>query len=156
MSIPATYFEDFAIGDVYDVGSVTVDEAEVIEFAKRYDPQPFHVDAELAKQSPFGGLIASGWHTCAMFMRLMVDSFRPGAQSQGSPGVEELRWLAPVFPGDVLSGTFTVLDMSATKPHRGTITSQCELTNQDGVVVWRMRARMLFGRRPVADGHNQS
>jgi acyl dehydratase len=144
------YFEDFEVGARYQLGSVTVSEAEIIDFATKFDPQPFHIDREAAQSSPYGRLIASGWHTCALYMRLMVDSWSSDTQSQGSPGVEELRWLAPVFPDDVLSGAATVLAASATKPHRGTVTMLCELTNQQGVQVWRMTARVLFGRRSGA------
>ena len=100
--MPELYFEDFELGRVYELGSVDVTEADILEFARRFDPQPFHVDPEAARQSVFGGLIASGWHTGAMWMRLYVDSLLDGAASMGSPGIEELRWLAPVRPGDTL------------------------------------------------------
>ena len=94
------YFEDFLVGDVIDLGSVEVTEAAIIEFAREFDPQPFHIDPEAALETPFGGLIASGWHTCALFMRLMCDGMLNDSSSQGSSGMEELRWLKPVRPGD--------------------------------------------------------
>ena len=97
--MPGNTFEDFAPGQVYELGSTTVTEEEIVDFARRFDPQPFHLDAEAAKDSDFGGLIASGWHTGAMWMRLYVDSLLGGGSGQGSSGIEELRWLAPVRPG---------------------------------------------------------
>lgn len=144
------YFEDFVPGRVFELGSVDVTAEEIIEFATRYDPQPFHTDVEAAKASTFGGLIASGWHTCSMFMRLFVDNLIHDADSRGSPGVEQVRWLAPVRPGDRLTATATVEEAvpSATKPGRGTVTLRSELTNQDGVVAMRMLAKGMYGRRP--------
>jgi acyl dehydratase len=144
------YLEDFVVGQVYELGSVEVTEDEIIEFAMRFDPQPFHVDVEAAKESMFGGLIASGWHTCSLFMRLMVDGFIKDAASLGSPGMDEIRWLAPVRPGDRLTGTITVEDVqvSTSKPERGTIYIRSEMTNQDGVVAMRMLGRGMYLRRP--------
>lgn len=143
------YFEDFTPGRVFELGTVAVTADEIIEFATRYDPQPFHTDPEAAQQSAFGGLIASGWMTCGLYMRLYVDAVLADAASQGSPGVEEVRWLAPVRPGDRLTATSTVEEAtpSATTPNRGTVLMRSEMTNQDGVVVMRMRGRGLYGRR---------
>ena len=145
------YFEDLVPGRVFELGTIDVTAEEIIEFAMKYDPQPFHVDPEAAADSPFGGLIASGWHTCALFMRLLFDGILHDSSSQGSPGMDELRWLAPVRPGDRLSGVSTVevASPSATKPNRGTVLLRSEMTNQDGVVVLRMRGRGMYGRRPV-------
>ena len=145
-------FEDFAVGQVHEIGSVTVDANEVVAFAERYDPQPFHLSEAGGAASPFGGLVASGWHTAAMFMRLYVDGLLRGSTSQGSPGVDALRWLAPVRPGTRLSGRVTVTDVrpSATRPDRGTVTLDCELVDEDGTVVLRFVARGLFGRRTTA------
>jgi acyl dehydratase len=142
------YFEDFAAGQVYELGSRTVTEDEIVDFARQWDPQPFHVDPEAAKQSVFGGLIASGWQTGAIWMRMYVDTVL-GSAARGSPGIEELRWLAPVRPGDRLSGRLTVLEAtpSATKPDRGTIRIRGEMVNQDGVTVMAMTSRGHFGRR---------
>src|SRR5690606_17077669 len=112
------YFEDLTPGRAFDLGAVTVTEDEIVEFATRFDPQPFHVDPAAAAESPFGGIIASGWHTCAMCMRLLVDGLMNQTISLGSPGVEQIRWLAPVRPGDRLSARTTVEDArpSSTKP----------------------------------------
>jgi acyl dehydratase len=148
--MPDHTFEDFAAGQVYDLGSRTVTEAELVEFARQWDPQPFHVDPEAAKESVFGGLIASGWQTGAMWMRMYVDTML-GSAARGSPGIEELRWLAPVRPGDTLTGRLTVLEAtpSATKPDRGTIRIRGEMVNQDGVTVMAMTSRGHFWRRPA-------
>jgi acyl dehydratase len=144
------YWEDFQVGDVAELGPVTVTEDEIVEFATRFDPQPFHVDPEAARESPFGGLIASGWHTAAIYMGLFVRGVLEGTASLGSPGVEELRWLAPVRPGDTLRGRTTITDVqpSSTTPGRGTIFGSHELVNQDGVVVMRFRSRGFIARRP--------
>ncbi len=148
--MPERYFEDFSAGEVLELGSVTVTEAEIVDFARRWDPQAFHVDPEAAKASVFGGLIASGWHTGSMWMRLYVDAMLDTAASQGSPGVEELRWLAPVRPGDTLAGRLTVLDVTPSdrRPDRGTVRIRGEMVNQDGVTVMSMTSRGHFGRRP--------
>ena len=148
--MPDYTFEDFAAGQVYELGSRTVTEEEIVDFARQWDPQPFHVDPEAAKESVFGGLIASGWQTGAIWMRLYVDAML-GSAARGSPGIEELRWLAPVRPGDTLSGRLTVLEAtpSATKPDRGTIRIRGEMVNQDGVTVMAMTSRGHFGRRPA-------
>ena len=143
------FFDDFVVGEVIDLGSVDVTEAAILEFAEQYDPQPFHVDPDPAAESPFGGLIASGWHTCAMYMRLLCDGLLNRSSSQGASGIEELRWLAPVRPGDRLRASYTVVDAtrSATKPNRGTVTFLSEMMNQDDVVVLSMVGRGQFGTR---------
>ena len=148
--MPELTFDDFAPGQEYELGSVTVTQDEIVQFAHRYDPQAFHVDPEAAKESVFGGLIASGWHTGAMWMRLYVDSMLGSSAGQGSPGVEELRWLAPVRPGDTLSGRLTVLETtpSERRPDRGTVRIRGEMVNQDGVTVMSMVSRGHFARRP--------
>jgi acyl dehydratase len=144
------WFEDFAVGDVSEFGPVTVTDAEIVEFAERFDPQPFHVDAEAAAASPFGGLIASGWHTTNLFVGMYVRGVLLDSASLGSPGVEELRWLAPVRPGDELRGRSTVTEVraSSTNPARGTVLTTNEVVNQDGTVVMTMKARGFFARRP--------
>ena len=146
--MPDLHFEDIQPGQVYELGTRTVTEDELIAFARDFDPQPFHVDPEAAKESVFGGLVASGWHTGAIWMRMYVDTML-GAAARGSPGIEELRWLAPVRPGDTLTGRLTVLEAtpSATKPDRGTIRIRGEMVNQDGVTVMAMTSRGHFGRR---------
>ena len=147
--MPELTFDDFQAGQVHELGSHTVTEEEILSFAREFDPQSFHVDPEAAKESVFGGLIASGWHTGAMWMRLYVDSLLGGAASMGSPGIEELRWLAPVRPGDTLSGRLTVLEAtpSERRPDRGTVRIRGEMVNQDGVTVMSMVSRGHFGRR---------
>jgi acyl dehydratase len=149
--MPDRYFEDFRAGEVIELGSHEVSEEEIVGFARQWDPQPFHVDPEAARGSVFGGLIASGWHTGAMWMRLYVVATLDTAASQGSPGVEELRWLAPVRPGDTLRGRLTVLDtrLSERRPDRGTVRIRGEMVNQDGVTVMTMVSRGHFGRRPA-------
>jgi acyl dehydratase len=144
------YFEDFKVGDVTELGPVSVTEEEIVEFAERYDPQPFHIDPEAAVSSPFGGLIASGWHTTALFMGMFVRGILLDSASMGSPGVEEIRWTAPVRPGDQLSARVTVTDAqpSANTPGRGTIFTTSEVFNQDGTPVLRMKARGFFALRP--------
>jgi len=146
--MPELTFEDFEPGRVFELGKREVTEGEIVAFAREWDPQPFHVDPEAAQESIFGGLIASGWHTGAMWMRLYVDSLLVGAASMGSPGIEELRWLAPVRPGDTLEGRLTVLEAtpSERRPDRGTIRIRGEMINQDGVIVMSMVSRGHFGR----------
>ncbi len=145
------YFEDFRPGDTVALGQKPVSEAEILAFARDYDPQAFHIDKEAAKRSTFGGLVASGWHSCAIFMRLFVDGFLKESSALASPGVDQIRWLKPVRPGDVLSGRITVVDAvpSRSKPDRGLVHHDCELTNQRGEVVLTMRTLALFGRRPA-------
>lgn len=147
----STHFEDFTPGRVFELGSVTVTAEEIIDFAGRFDPQPFHVDPAAARTSSFGGLIASGWHTGALWMRLYADAVLRDADSRGSPGIEELRWRAPVRPGDTLSGVSTVVEATPSRrdPTRGTVLIASTMTNQDGVVVMTMTSRGLFGRRPT-------
>ncbi|HVC88739.1 MAG TPA: MaoC family dehydratase [Gaiellaceae bacterium] len=143
------YWEDFRVGEVVEVGEVAVTAEEIVEFASRFDPQPFHIDPEAAKQSPYGGLIASGWHTTALFMGMFVRAVLIGSASLGSPGVEEIRWTAPVRPGDTLSGRSTVTDVqpSSKDPGRGTVFTTNEVFNQDGVLVLTLKARGFFARR---------
>lgn len=144
------YFEDFVVGERVRLGSVGVRADEIVEFARRFDPQPFHVDAQRAAQSVYGGLIASGWHTCAMVMRLACDAYLLDAASLGSPGVEKIEWLQPVRPGDTLTAWRKVLESrpSRSKPGRGSVFSLLEAENQEGQVVLRMQAWGMFLQRP--------
>jgi acyl dehydratase len=144
------YFEDFSVGEVRQLGRRAVTRGEIVAFAREYDPQPFHVDEDAAARSPYGGLIASGWHTAAVFMRLFVEEILLESASLGSPGVEDLRWLRPVRPGDVLTGRVRVLETRPSERNhgRGTVVTESEALNQDGEVVMRMRARGFFSRRP--------
>lgn len=145
------YFEDFAVGTTVEVGTVSATEAEIIEFATRFDPQPFHVDQDAAAQSMFGGIIASGWHTCSMIMRAMVDGYLRDSSSLGSPGVDEVRWLKPVRGGDVLSVSSTVLETvpSTSRPDRGVVFSLWKAVNQNDELVATIKGRGMFLRRPA-------
>ena len=144
------YLEDFVPGTVYQAGSVRVTEAEIVEFARRYDPQPFHLDADAARASIYGGLIASGWQTVAVTMRLLVDQVFGESAGMGSPGVDELRWLLPVRPGDTLSPRVIVLETrpSRSKPDRGVLRFRVEVENQDGELAMSMVGASFIGRRP--------
>jgi acyl dehydratase len=150
-AVPAEdrYFEDYVPGAVFEYGDTTVTEAEIIEFARRFDPQDIHVDPEAAAHGRFGGLVASGWHTAAMVMRLIVDNFLPKAASLASPGIDELRWLKPVRPGDVLRVRVTVVEAtpSRSRPDRGMVRSFVEVLNQDGDVVMSMKPMNIIARR---------
>jgi acyl dehydratase len=145
------YLEDFPVGVRRRLGSKLVDEDEVIRFATEFDPQPFHIDKEAAAQSFYGGVIASGWHTCSMTMRIMVDNYLIDAASLGSPGIDELRWLRPVRPGDTLTVYSTVEEMvpSKSKPDRGVLTTLSEVENQTGEVVMTMRGKSMMKKRPT-------
>jgi acyl dehydratase len=145
------YFEDFEPGRVIEVGSRTLNEEEILAFAKQFDPQPFHVDPDAAAKSIYGGIIASGWHTCALMMRMMVDGFLSEAASMGSPGVDEIRWLRPVRAGDTLTVTSTVQDArpSASKPDRGVVNTMWEAKNQHGETVATVKGMGMFRKRPA-------
>lgn len=143
------YWEDFQVGEetVHGTHEITTD--EIVAFGREFDPQPFHIDPEV--EGPYGGLIASGWHTAALYMGMFVRKVLLDSASLGSPGVEELRWLVPVRPGDVLTGRSRVVEawVSERDPRRGTIVGEHELVNQRGEVVMRMRARGFIARRPA-------
>jgi acyl dehydratase len=142
------YFEDYIPGSVYLFGSIVVTEQEIVDFAKRYDPQVFHTDPEAAKRTSFGGLVASGWHTAALAMRLIVDHRVARVKNLGSPGVDELRWLKPVRPGDTLSVRLTVMEtkVSRSKPDRGVVKVLVEVLNQKGEVVTRWKGLSIVLR----------
>ncbi|MEW5912594.1 MAG: MaoC family dehydratase [Thermodesulfobacteriota bacterium] len=143
------YLEDYVEGAVHEFGPLSVSADEIIQFGRKYDPQSFHIDPEAAKASIYGGLIASGWHTSALFMRLFVDHYLPGPASLGSPGVDGLRWLKPVRPGDCLRLRVTVRKVkpSQSKPDRGVLFSFCEVLNQMDEVVLTMTAINLVRYR---------
>jgi acyl dehydratase len=143
------YFEDFTPGEVIELGSRTITRDEIIAFAREFDPQPFHLDEEAARQSIYKGLLASGWHTTALMMRILNDGLVKDTVSMGSPGVDELRWLRPVRPGDTLAARLTVLECipSRSKPDRGVVRSLIELRNQHGEMVVTSKGLSLFGRR---------
>jgi acyl dehydratase len=147
------YFEDYVPGSVEEFGSAAIGEAAIREFAARYDPQRFHVDPDwAAAHGPFGGLIASGWHTAAIMMRLLVDNYLSASTSLGSPGIDELRWLRPVRPGDTLRVRVSVLEGRRTrsKPDRGLVRSHVEVLNQDADVVMSLTALNFLRCRDIA------
>lgn len=146
------FYEDLTMGETEEFGSYIVTKEEVIDFATKYDPQPFHLDEELAKQSVFGNLCASGWHTGAMMMRMIVDrSITSGFASMGSPGLDKIEWKKPVFPGDTLSLRGKIVDMreSKSRPNIGLLKSDYEVVNQHGDVVMRVIANSMILKRPA-------
>ena len=143
------YFEYYVPGTVCEFGEVRVTEREIIEFARHFDPQEMHVDPQAATRGAFSGLIASGWHTAAMMMRLVVDNFLPKRASLGSPGIDELRWLRPVRPGDTLRVRITVLEAtrSRSRPDRGVVRTLMEVLNQRGEVAMSLKAMNIIACR---------
>jgi acyl dehydratase len=143
-------FEDFTVGAVFELGSRVLSQDEMIAFARDYDPQPFHVDPEAARKSAFGTLVASGWQTVGIFMSLLVRGLLNDTSSMGSPGIDEIKWLRPVKPGDRLAARVRVLETIASKsrPDRGIVKTEGELTNEAGELVMTIRAVNFFGRRP--------
>lgn len=148
------YWEDFKPGDVLELGSHTFTEDEIIDFARRWDPQRFHTDPQAARDSAFGGLIASGWHTCAVGMRLMVEKYIGRSASLGSPGLDSIRWLAPVRPGDTLTYRRHITEArpSQSRPGVGLVRSRWEAFNQRGELVMTMEGWGMFARRGTAGG----
>ena len=148
--MPIKYLEDFTPGEAQELGSRTVTAEEIVGFARDYDPQPFHVDAQAAARSAFGGLIASGWQTGAIAMRLLVDNLLRHAASLGSPGLDRVQWLAPVRPGDTLTmrGLVQSVTPSKSRPDRGIVMSRYEMHNQLGELVYAVEGAGMFGRRP--------
>jgi acyl dehydratase len=143
------YFEDFYPGQDIDLGTRSVSEEEIIAFASAFDPQPFHVDKEAAAQSIYGGVIASGWHTCSMMMRMVVDGLMAKSASMGSPGLDGVRWLAPVRAGDTLNVRYqtTQVKASNSKPDRGVVWSKWVAINQHGETVCTVEGMGMFKRR---------
>jgi len=139
-------YEDFVEGACLDLGSKSVEAEEVISFASEFDPQPMHLDEEAGRQSILGGLSASGWHTCALFMRMLCDAFLLDSTSQGSPGIDSVRWKAPVLAGDTLSGKVTVLGkrISKSRPGLGFVSMRTELVNQRGESVFELENTGMF------------
>ena len=146
------YWEDFTPGRVFETATRTLSADDIVRFAREYDPQAFHTDPVAAQSSPFGGLIASGWQTCGITMRLMCDGYLLETSCAGSPGLEELRWLKPVRPGDVLRLKSTVLEAtpSAKQRNRGTVLFRWDTFNQNDEIVLSMRGRQMFLRRAPA------
>ena len=146
----ALYFEDFTVGRRFESPSLAITEAEILEFARRYDPQPFHVDADAARDSPYGGLIASGLHTLTLTFKLFLETGALAVSSLGSPGLDEIRWLLPVRPGDTLRVVVEVAAArpSSSKPDRGIATLRYQAFNQHGQTVLTMTGHQLLRRRP--------
>jgi acyl dehydratase len=144
------YFEDVEIGETTRFGRYEVTREEIIEYARQFDPQPFHLDEEAARASMFGGLIASGWHTGAMFIRMVCDGMVPVAATSGSMGFDDLKWLKPVRPGDVLSVESAVREKieSRSRPDRGTVKIESRVSNQRGEVVMSLVSLVIYLRRP--------
>ncbi len=145
------YFEDFYPGQEIALGERVVSEAEIVAFARQFDPQPFHVDREAGAASIYGAVIASGWHTCSMMMRMVVDGLMCSASSMGSPGLDGVRWLLPVRAGDTLKVRYltTQVKASNSKPDRGVVWSKWIATNQHGEEVCTIEGMGMFGRRPA-------
>ena len=146
------YWEDLRPGSVRELGSVTPTAQEIHEFATQFDPQPFHLDEEAGRRSVFGALCASGWHTCSMAMRLTVDNFLNESSSMGSPGLENIRWMKPVYPGDTLRLTHRVTESRPlnSKPDIGLVRAVWEMHNQHGDQVLHMEGYGMFRRRTPA------
>lgn len=152
------YWEDFVPGETVELGRHTFNQEEMIEFARKFDPQPFHIDPVAAKDTFFGGLIASGWHTCSVGMRILCESYINRSVSLGSPGLDNIRWLKPVRPGDTITYRRVVLEARASKsrPDAGLVKSRTEAVNQRGELVLTMEGWGMFGRRPVSDSARSS
>lgn len=153
MAAPERWFDDLTPGAVFTFGDYAMSEAEIIAFATAYDPQSFHLDHAAAEASIFGGLIASGWHSTAAMMRMLVDHFIHAPASLGSPGVDEIRWVQPVRPGDRLRLRVTILEAvaSRSRPDRGVVKFATEMLNARDAVVMTVRGMLMLRRRPVAD-----
>jgi len=150
---PSIYWEDFPIGQVREFGHKLVTREEILDFATKYDPQPFHVNDEAAAASLFGRLAASGWHTCGMVMRMVCDEYLLDSSSLGSPGLENLKWLKPVLVDDVLRVRITVLEKRPmnSKPHIGLVRTSWEALNQRDEIVLYINSWAMFGRREVGE-----
>ena len=144
------YFEDHIVGAVFEFGETHVREEEIVAFAQRYDPQPFHIDLRAAEASPYGGIIASGWHTASMMMRMLVDHVISGESSLGSPGIDTLRWNVPVRGGDVLRVRLVVASKreSQIRPDRGIVVYDIEVLNQRGEIPLSVSLTGFIRRRP--------
>jgi acyl dehydratase len=144
------YWEDIKEGEVVELGSQTMEKDRMVAFAREFDPQPFHTDEKAAEASIWGGLIASGWLTGSVLMRIFYDGYLKDTASLGSPGIDELRWLKPVRPGDTLTVRLTVLETAASrsKPDRGIVRSLMEVVNQHGEIVMTTKGVNFVTRRP--------
>ncbi|WP_292044315.1 MaoC family dehydratase [Massilia sp. UBA6681] len=144
------YFEDFHPGQEIDLGERSVSEEEIVAFARQFDPQPFHVDRDAAQASIYGGVIASGWHTCSLMMRMVVDGLMASSSSMGSPGLDGVRWLRPLRAGDTIRVRYltTQVKASNSKPDRGVVWSKWTATNQHGEEICTIEGMGMFARRP--------
>jgi acyl dehydratase len=142
-------YEDLEVGKTYTVGSHTFTREEIIHFAEQFDPQPFHLNEAAGEASMFGGLVASGWHTCSVMMGMFVRHFLRDSTSMGSPGIDDIRWIKPTRVGDTLTMTNTVLSkrVSASKPDRGIVETRWEGVNQHGETIVTVQSKALFGLR---------
>jgi len=145
------YWEDFPVGTVRETGGMTLTQEAIVDFARQFDPQPFHVDAAAAAESVFGGIIASGWHTCSLAMRMMCDDYLLDTASHGSPGVDSIKWLKPVRPGDTLHLSMVVLEARVleSKPTVGLVRNRWQMFNQKNECVMDMEGYGMFRRRPT-------
>lgn len=149
VAIDDRYFEDYVAGSAYEYGHISVGQTEIVEFAERFDPQPIHMDSRFAAAGPFGGLIASGWHSAGIFMRLFATHYLSRVASLASPGVDELRWSAPLRPGDSLRLRTTILETrrSRSKPDRGLVRTSAQLLNQNDASVLQLTAMNILASR---------
>ncbi len=147
------YFEDFKVGDTEEFGNYKTSQEDIIEFATEFDPQPFHIDPDAAKEHFFGGIIASGWHTGSMLMRMIVDNQVLASSSMGSPGIDELRWIQPVRPSEILNAQSEVLSSTPHKykDDRGFVKFKHTILNQNREIKMTMISTILFGKRPAAE-----
>jgi acyl dehydratase len=145
------YFEDFETGAELDCGSRRVTKEEIVAFAREFDPQPFHIDEAAAAKSPYGGVIASGWHSCAICMRMAVDAVLGDSASMGSPGVDKLRWLKPLRADTVVTAKVKLLDkkISGSRPDRGRLTVAFQLSDAEGELLMDFVTIVIMGRRPA-------
>jgi len=142
-------FEDMEVGTSQQVGEHTFTREEIVEFARKFDPQPFHLDEAAAAESPFRGVVASGWHTCSVMMGMLVRNVLADSTSMGSPGIDDIRWLKPVRVGDTIAMTNFIVDkrVSESKPDRGIVSTRWEGINQHGEMVITVRSKGIFGLR---------
>jgi acyl dehydratase len=149
--MPKLFFEDFAKGDVSEYGPRSVTREEIVAFAQEFDPQPIHLDDEAGRASMLGGLSASGWHMCGIAMRMIADGFLLDSASMGAPGIDEVRWVTPLRPGDSLTLRTNVIDTRASRsrPEMGFVAFRFDLLNQHGAIAMTMTARLMLGRRPA-------
>jgi len=145
------YWEDFPVGNTREFGGTTLSQEDIVRFAREFDPQPFHIDEAAAKESVFGGIIASGWHTCSLAMRMMCDAYLLETASLGSPGLDSIKWLKPVRPGDTLRLRSTVVEARPleSKPQTGLIRSHWRMFNQEDECVMEMEGHGMLRRRPA-------